>query len=182
MCGTTANPDISCLVLRSECVCPAVYGVDNYHHVNLYDQLLTNQSEFVTRRSYVDGTRRKYHSSDGICLADCTLAEGCYRFVTLPAALPFLAGWTDDIRQFRRGGSLGKCVLPFQSQSVVAVKETFRSVTVVIRFTCSSWKEHQPVMLAIVHNNYMSTGILSHHCLIAKKYIRLNCCVFTSFA
>ena len=39
MCGTTANPDISCLVLRSECVCPAVYGVDNYHHVNLYDQV-----------------------------------------------------------------------------------------------------------------------------------------------
>lgn len=39
MCGTTANPDISCLILRSECVCPAVYGVDNYHHVNLYDQV-----------------------------------------------------------------------------------------------------------------------------------------------
>ena len=39
MCGTTANPDIPCLVPQSECVCPAVYGVDNYHHVNLYDQV-----------------------------------------------------------------------------------------------------------------------------------------------
>ena len=39
MCGTTANPHISCLVPQSECVCPAVYGVGNYHHVHLYDQV-----------------------------------------------------------------------------------------------------------------------------------------------
>ena len=57
MCGTTAIPDISCLVLQSECVCPAVYGVDSYHHVNSYDQV----------NSFVNIVVLQYHLIKKIC-------------------------------------------------------------------------------------------------------------------